>query len=81
MKGRKTRKFINVSSRTIVEKAILNAKELRINSFGIEGNLDRILKNEGMNVKIHFYGSRVIGLANKDSDLDIYIEYGTKIDF
>jgi predicted nucleotidyltransferase len=44
--------------------------------FEIKANLTTIMNNGGMKTKIHFFGSRVVGLARKDSDLDIYIEYG-----
>lgn len=36
---------------------------------------------DAMNVKtgnVHFYGSRVIGTANADSDLDIYVDMGNR---
>ncbi|XP_070499663.1 terminal uridylyltransferase Tailor-like [Chironomus tepperi] len=78
MPNRKTEKFINLKSPKLVEKAVLEAEMLKsmFNYTGISANLNTILINGGMSTKIHFYGSRVIGLAQKDSDLDIYIEYG-----
>lgn len=39
-------------------------------------NLEEKISSLHDNVQIHFYGSRIIGLANDESDLDIYVEIG-----
>lgn len=42
----------------------------------IRNSLTRALKNIYPNMKVHFFGSRINGLGNKDSDLDIFIDIG-----
>ena len=75
---KKTEKFINQKSQNLVNNAVLEADRLRSsnNYDGMKHNLMSLLSKGGMETKIYLYGSRVIGLAHKESDLDIYIEYG-----
>ncbi|CAD7092538.1 unnamed protein product [Hermetia illucens] len=44
----------------------------------IRNSLTRALKNIYPNMKVHFFGSRMNGLGNKDSDLDIFIDIDDK---
>lgn len=62
----------------LVQSALSEADRLRHshNFFAMKDSLIRTLRNRGIGVNIHFYGSRFIGLAHKQSDMDIYIEYG-----
>lgn len=78
-KRRKTTKFL-YQSETIVSKAIENAKLLKDESQyeSIRTDLKNRLFAIGMNVNVYFYGSRIIGLANNQSDLDIFIEFGKR---
>ncbi|KAL7044540.1 hypothetical protein ACKWTF_001949 [Chironomus riparius] len=72
-----TGKFINQKCQKLVTNAVLEAERLENFDYNrIKINLMSLLSDGGMHTKIHFYGSRVIGLAHKESDLDIYIEYG-----
>lgn len=43
---------------------------------GIKANLQSLLKKPFGNPNVHFYGSRMIGVAENNSDLDIFIEIG-----
>jgi len=78
MSSRKIEEFITQKSHELVQNALLEADRLRypLNYFGMKDSLIRTLRNRGIGVNIHFYGSRFIGLAHKESDMDIYIEYG-----
>ena len=42
----------------------------------IKSNLQSLLNKEFKKPNIHFYGSRIIGVAENNSDLDIFIEIG-----
>lgn len=44
----------------------------------IADNLKTMLKPRLGNVEVYFYGSRVIGVGDKSSDLDIFIDIGGK---
>lgn len=41
-------------------------------------NLQKLLAPYFNDVKIHFYGSRIVGAYTEDSDLDIFVEIGEK---
>ena len=77
MPKRKTEKFINQKSEKLVLNATVEAERLRsmFQYDGMKENLRQILNDAGMVTKIHFYGSRVIGLAHSESDMDIYIAF------
>lgn len=42
----------------------------------LKEQLELLLEEHYENVKVHFFGSRIIGLADDESDLDIFIEIG-----
>jgi hypothetical protein len=43
---------------------------------GLRIGLQNILQLRFKNVRVHLYGSRFIGVATNESDLDIYVEIG-----
>ena len=74
---RQTRKFLD-SVDIHVDSAIKESEELRDESKyeTLKHNLQMDLTQHFANSKIIFYGSRINGLATKESDLDILIEIG-----
>lgn len=75
--GRQTRIFLDTVDLT-VNAAIKESEALNYDPklYDIKHNLQMDLDRHFSNVKIHFFGSRIIGLATKESDLDIFIEIG-----
>lgn len=74
---RGTRKFLTTVDDTI-DKMCIESKEM-ISSYqnnAIKSNLQSHLMQYFENINVHLYGSRIIGLATKESDLDIFIEIG-----
>ena len=72
-----THKFINNCDRTInfmcnQSQALKDEQQYE----KIKLDLKLLLGNYADNAKIHLFGSRIIGLAKDDSDLDIFIEIG-----
>lgn len=43
---------------------------------GLRVRLQTLLQSKYYNVKVHLYGSRILGLATNESDLDIFVEIG-----
>ena len=43
---------------------------------GIKMSLEALLRKHYDTVKVYFFGSRFIGLANDNSDLDIFVDIG-----
>lgn len=41
-----------------------------------KSDFEALLENNFKNVVVHLFGSRLIGLANKNSSLDIFVEIG-----
>lgn len=78
--GRQTRIFLDTVDATI-NPAIKESEALQSDSKyeALKLNLQMDLNQHFANAKIHLYGSRVIGLATKDSDLDIFIEIGNNL--
>lgn len=76
--SRKTRVFLDSCDQFVMDacaegenlKSEKNYDSLKLN---LMITLQKTLKHS---VKIQFFGSRMIGLANSTSDLDIFIEYG-----
>ena len=73
---KQTIKFINVTCDKPVDNAVLKADRYRTCHLFLKKKLCEALSSNGMNVKVHLYGSRIIGIAHKGSDMDIFIEYG-----
>lgn len=42
----------------------------------LESNLLPLLRKKWNNAYIHYFGSRIMGLAVKNSDIDIFVEIG-----
>lgn len=75
--SRQTRIFLDAIDMT-VNPAIKESEALKSDPRcdDLKLNLQIDLNQHFSNPKIHLYGSRIIGLATKDSDLDIFIEIG-----
>jgi DNA polymerase sigma len=75
--GRQTRIFLDTIDATVIP-AIKESEALKSDSKyeALLLNLQMDLNQYFVNAKVHLYGSRVIGLATKESDLDIFIETG-----
>lgn len=72
-----THKFINNCDRTIFfmcNKSQALKDELQYEKIKLD--LKFLIGRYSDNVKIHLFGSRIIGLAKVDSDLDIFVEIG-----
>jgi predicted nucleotidyltransferase len=82
MSNKKTEKFINNKADKLVQEAMVKANALKSDYvyYGMKENLRAVLNKAGMAVNIHFYGSRLIGLASAESDLDIFVEFGEFLD-
>jgi hypothetical protein len=83
MKGnRKTRLFLD-NCNTIVDAAYQDSITLKGEHqyLALKNTLEMLLEQQfGMGrVRVHFFGSRVVGLADAKSDLDIYVEIGKLI--
>lgn len=48
-------------------KDVKNYEEIRL-------SIEQLTRGKLSSVKVHFFGSRIIGLANPKSDLDIFVE-------
>lgn len=59
----------------MIEKALGRSRLMQQGASGYE-DISASLKNilSGYDTEVHFYGSRVIGIANPTSDLDIFID-------
>lgn len=59
-----------------IDSASENSKELQDESKyeKLKSSLEKHLRPYFNNLKVHFYGSRIIGVATEQSDLDISIE-------
>lgn len=75
--GRQTRIFLDTID-TVVDSATAEGESLKNDSKydALKLNLQMDLDQHFTNAVIHLYGSRVIGLATKESDLDIFVEIG-----
>lgn len=75
--GRQTRIFLDTVD-TVVDPQIKLSEALQSESMyeKLKVNLQMDLDQHFTNAKIHLFGSRTIGLATKESDLDIFIEIG-----
>lgn len=76
--SRKTRIFLD-SCDVVVNAAYKEGIAFKNDSKNqnLKTTLEMLLeKHFQENVTVHFFGSRVIGLANDKSDLDIFIETG-----
>lgn len=75
----KAKEFHEDSDR-IVAKMCENSKKLKdLSQYNaIEQNIkSNVIKKQfgTINVKVHFFGSRIIGTASNESDMDIFIEF------
>lgn len=77
MVNRRTRKFLK-NCETIIDSMYQQSFNLKNEDKydSVKLNLQTHLKRHYDNFSVHFYGSRVIGLAENNSDLDIFIEIG-----
>lgn len=76
--GDKTRELFDVFENEIVQQSEISRKlQSEAQYESIRSDLISMAENVfGYDIKVHFYGSRVIGLASNDSDLDIFVEIG-----
>ena len=76
-KPRRTTKFLNKCGPIIdsMYQQSFNLKNEVLYDL-VKLNLRTNLHDHYDNLSVHFYGSRVIGLADDKSDLDIFIEIG-----
>lgn len=65
--------FLDRINRSVV-RATRNSRKFERKSRYDE--IEYFLKSQVRSAEVHFYGSRMIGIANHYSDLDIYIEVG-----
>lgn len=67
--------FLLASDKTVTEAAF-KSRQLKDKSLyaGIAKNIELLVTNSfGANCEVNFYGSRIIGVGNEQSDLDIFV--------
>ncbi|XP_055641921.1 terminal uridylyltransferase Tailor-like [Toxorhynchites rutilus septentrionalis] len=79
---RRTKKFLNIEPRVFIKERATKCSEIANSSSydAVLTNLEGLLKVEHPNVKGHLFGSRLLGLADDASDLDIFVDIYSNYD-